>query len=191
MWQKFLTDARFHEALLEIDRQIAAEARERDCPQCGGVLHVAWFRRKPRGPRLPEEHEIRLSFCCAQEGCRKRVTPASVRFLGRRVYWATIVVLVPVLRQGPNPTRLQWFQELLGVTGRTVERWCKWWRTVFVESEFWRMSRARLAAPVAEAMLPASLLERFGEGDGGPGGRLLALLRFLAPISGGTVSQGI
>ena len=65
---------------------------------------------------------------------------------------------------------------------------CKWWRTVFVESEFWRISRARFAAPVAEAMLPASLLERFGKD---PGRRLLALLGFLAPISGGPVSQGI
>ena len=125
MWQKFLTDARFHEALLEIDRQIAAEARERGCPECGGVLHVASFPRKPRGgPQLTDEHEIRLSFCCAREGCRKRVTPASLRFLGRRVYWATIVVLVPVMRQGPKPKRMRRFQELLGVSRRTVERWC-------------------------------------------------------------------
>ena len=183
MWHTLLSDARFHESLLEMDRQIAAEARARACPICGGVLHGARFPRKPRGgPPLSGEHEVRLSFCCARDGCRKRVTPPSLRFLGRRVYVATIVVVVSLLRHGPSPTRIRHIQELVGVSRRAVERWCKWWRSLFVESPFWRIASAGFVPPVAVAELPSSLLERFG---GEPEQRLLALLRFLGPISGG------
>ena len=59
---------------------------------CGGVLHSARYPRKPRGgpPELRQTDNSRLSFCCAQ--CRRRHTPRSVRYLGRRVYLATVVV---------------------------------------------------------------------------------------------------
>ncbi|MHB1829616.1 MAG: hypothetical protein ACYCV6_18355, partial [Steroidobacteraceae bacterium] len=42
----------------------------------------------PRGcpPSVLEEYSRRLSFTCGR--CEKRTTPASVRFLGRRVYVA-------------------------------------------------------------------------------------------------------
>ena len=40
MWQKFLTDARFHEGLLEMDRQIAAEARERKTPPFSAIARI-------------------------------------------------------------------------------------------------------------------------------------------------------
>ena len=38
-----------------------------------------------------------------KKGIRKRLTPASLRFLGQRVYLGLIVVLVPVLRHGSEP----------------------------------------------------------------------------------------
>ena len=60
--------------------------------------------RKPRGRPLglgPED-DWRLSFCCAVDGCRTRATPPSLRFLGRKVYLATIVVLVAIMREGAN-----------------------------------------------------------------------------------------
>jgi len=41
-----------------------------------------------------------LSFCCALDGCRSRATPPSLRFLGRKVYLAAIVVLIAILRHG-------------------------------------------------------------------------------------------
>ena len=152
LWHKLLRDARFHELLLEADREIAAETRRKGCPVCAGRLHSAAYGRKPRsGVALPVEYDIRFSFCCAETGCRKRTTPASLRFLGRRVYLALIVVLVPVLRQGPSRTRVQRLQELVGVSRRTVERWCRWWRAEFVETPFWRLAGARycVASPRA------------------------------------------
>ena len=87
----FLTDANFYELLFQIDESIAAEVRARGC-SCGGQLHRALYPRKPRGIRcaLDESYQSRLSFCCAQDGCRRRHTPASVRFLGRKVYLGRI-----------------------------------------------------------------------------------------------------
>jgi hypothetical protein len=55
----------------------------------------------PRAPRgaaegLDASWDSRRSFCCAVEGCRRRSTPPSVRFLGRKVYVGAIVVLATV-----------------------------------------------------------------------------------------------
>ena len=79
-------------SLFTIDEDLAETTRQRACP-CGGRLHCANYTRKPRGTpiQLPEPQPLRLSFCCDRDGCRKRVTPPSVRFLGRKVYLAAIV----------------------------------------------------------------------------------------------------
>ncbi len=42
-----LLDARVLQLLLEADRELAAEARAKGC-SCGGKLHSARYRRKPR-----------------------------------------------------------------------------------------------------------------------------------------------
>ena len=182
MWHKLLRDARFHQVLLDADREIATETREKGCRACGGKLHGAAFRRKPRsGVELPAGYDIRFSFCCAEDGCRKRATPGSLRFLGRRVYLGLIVVLVPVLRHGPSVTRVRRLRELVGVSRRTVERWCRWWRSEFVQTPFWRLAQGRFVEPVAHEAVPSSLLERFAGDDEG---RLVGVLRFLGPLSG-------
>ena len=130
MYQSLLADASFFSLLLRIDRDLAQQARAGGCPWCGGVLHRASYRRKPRGGpvRLGREHAERFSFCCSVEGCRRRVTPASVRFLGRKVFFAAVVLLVPVLRDGPRPERLGRLEELFTVDRRTLGRWRRWWR---------------------------------------------------------------
>jgi hypothetical protein len=74
-------------------------------------------------------------------------------------------------------------REHLGVSRRTVERWRAWWRETFAESAFWRGARAAFMPPIDPALLPALLLERFSGDDEA---RLLSLLRFLGPITGGT-----
>jgi len=176
------SNARFRALLLEVDWQIAAEVQQKGCACCDGALHASHYMRKPRGgPPLPPEHDLRLSFCCAVDGCRKRHTPPSLRFLGRRVYWATVNVIASVLRHGSTPTRVWRLQELIGATRRTIERWCAWWRNNFVETRPWRS--AAFVPTIASVDLPRSLLERFG---GDCENQLLALLRFLKPITGGT-----
>ncbi len=149
-------------------------------------MHSASFARKPRGgpADLGAEYERRLSFCCAAADCRKRLTPPSVRFLGRKVYVGAVVVLATALRHGTTPWRAARLRELLGVDAKTLARWRTWWREVFAASPQWRAAQSRFATPVVASALPASLLERFA-GDGVE--PLVSALRFLAPL---TVSDG-
>jgi hypothetical protein len=97
--------ARLWSVLLAIDQDLAETTRKKACP-CGGRLHSANYLRKPRGTplQLPEPQRLRLSFCCDRDGCRKRVTPPSVRFLGPKVYLGVFVILISAMRQGPTPS---------------------------------------------------------------------------------------
>src|ERR1700683_1898315 len=80
--------------LLELDLKIAKIIEALGCPKCNGILDASHYRRKPRGvENLSDSESIRLSYCCRTDGCRKRVTPPSLRFLGRKVYWAGVVIL--------------------------------------------------------------------------------------------------
>lgn len=179
-----LNDARLPRLLLQFDEDLAREVRQKRCPDCGGVLHAAPYPRKPRGTvgPLSPEYCLRLSFCCAVEGCRHRATPPSLRFLGPKVYWAAVVVLISAMRCGPTPTRMQLLKELVGVSRQTVRRWTVWWQQVLPESPFWRIACAAFRSSVQRGELPQWLLEQF---EGCEEERLLALLRFLAPLSGG------
>jgi hypothetical protein len=169
-----------------LDDDLAARARAAGCSVCGGVVHSASFARKPRGgpADLDAECERRPSFCCAADDCRKRVTPPSVRFLGRKVYLGAVVVLATALRHGTTPRRSARLRELFGVSAKTVARWRTWWREVFAESPQWRAAQSRFARPVATSALPASLLERFA---GDVMEQLVSTLLFLASL---TVSDG-
>jgi hypothetical protein len=187
LYATLLADARFHELLLAIDRDLADAARAQGCA-CAGRLHLATYPRKPRGRpksvsrRLGPEHDRRFSFCCSVDGCRGRLTPPSVRFLGRRIFLAAVVVLAAIVREGITDGRLQRLEQVVRVDRRTVERWCRWWRQTFTQSPFWRAARAAFMPPLDPDRLPAALLERF---TGDVASRLVALLRFLVPITGG------
>lgn len=176
-----LSDGRLYELLQRCDEDLAAEQRAGGCPRCGGVLHSACYPRKPRGfAGLGAQYGWRLSFCCAREDCRKRATPPSLRFLGRKVYLGAVVVLVSALRCGPTPVRLRYLEQRVGVNRRTVARWRKWWCEQFIATSFWRAAGGRLMPPVSPTQLPASLLERFA---GAARERLVSLLRFIAPLT--------
>lgn len=188
MCQALLCDKRFHQLLLQFDEDLAARTRADGCPRCGGRLHSAPYWRKPRGaPRgLVAQYSQRSSFCCAVDGCRKRTTPPSLRFLGRRVYLAAVVVLISAMRCGLTPKRVQYLAQLVSVPRRTLERWRRWWLEGFAQSSFWKAACARFLPPVQSEALPAGLLERFSGQDAR--GRVIALLQFLSPLS--TISDG-
>ncbi len=188
LYATLLADARFHELLLAFDTDLAETARAGRCRYCDGALHSAKFRRKPRGRgcKLGPEHDRRFSFCCAVDGCRGRETPASLRFLGRRVYVAAVVVLIAMLQHGVTDARMAHLSEVVSVDRRTVARWRRWWRDSFTATPFWRIARAAFMPPVEHDSLPASLLDRF---TGDAADRLIALLRFLGPVTGGAGMQ--
>lgn len=178
-----LADPDFYSFLEAVDLELAEEARGRGCPVCGGKLHSARYLRRPRGG--PIRRAVRHSFCCAADGCRRRQTPPSVLFLGRRIHLGAVVVLASALRNGLKPRRVEKLREVLGVSERTLVRWRRWWLRDFSQSPFWRSLRRQLPPGIDRLRLPASL---FGvlEGDGSQ--RLRKLLRLLSPVSS---SQGL
>jgi hypothetical protein len=160
--------------LTKIDEDLAGQACARGCV-CGGALHRANYPRKVRGIDVEAR---RHSFCCAEEGCRRRVTPGSVRFFGRRIYAGFLVVLLTALRHGWSESRVAVLQERLGVDRRTLERWRQWWLEQFAQGRRWQAARGRFLPPPDEPTLPWSLWRCFGAA--GPES-LLNLLRFLVP----------
>lgn len=157
MCHAFLSTAKFWSLLPRIDEDLAAQVRAAGCAECGGVLHSARYSRKARGIPLSvlgDEYGWRLSFCCDREGCRRRTTPPSVRFLGRRVFLGAVMVLITALASGLTGRRVAVLRERFGVSVRTLRRWRAWWQEAFVASALWRLLRARLATPIALARLP-------------------------------------
>ncbi len=181
--EDILRDKRFYELLLGFDQQIADRAHEVPCRECGAKLHWGSYGRKPRGvpAGLGPQHLRRFSLCCARDLCRKRETPESLRFLARKVFLGSMVVLISAMQRGLTAARLRQLRELVGVSHRTVARWRDWWIEVFTESPFWR-TRGALVPSVKQEELPTSLLQSF---KGACEQKLLSMLRFLAPVTTG------
>jgi hypothetical protein len=191
MYHDLFRDARFWTFLWKVDEDLAKCARHQGC-SCGGRLHCANYPRKPRGgENLPDSYQYRLSFCCDRDGCRKRTTPPSVRFLGRKVYLSVVVILVAAMRQGPSPRRVHELRQWLGVDRRTMDRWREFWQEHVPQTPFWKVNRGRFVR-LAMADLPRALWEAFvHQPDCHEQWRQLLL--FLAPITlpGALSSKGV
>lgn len=190
MYQTVLQDASFFELLSRFDEDLAAEVRDSGCA-CGGVLHSARYPRKPRGgPGAPGHGRVmRASFCCAEEGCRRRTTPPSLRFLGRKVFFGVVVLLLPILREGPTPERLRRLEARFGVSRRTLYRWRRWWRETVPRTRWWQQQRGLLAGAVVEGELPACVLAALGDIEA-IADRVVAALKLLASLPEGLAEQG-
>ena len=107
----------FSVLLKRIDGDLAALAREERCAYCGGALHTARFPRTLRG--VPEAvagvFTRRESLCCARKGCRRRRTPPSVVFQGRRLYFASSMMLASAFASGSRIHRAPRLQAIFGV----------------------------------------------------------------------------
>lgn len=184
--EKFIHNVRLHKLLVKFDHDLARAARAQGC-YCGGKLHSAHYPRKPKGvpANVREFYCERLSLCCAEDDCRERMTPPSLRFLGRRVYVAVTMLLVSVMVNGGTRAQLSELSREFGVDRHTIARWREWWCTTFVQTRFWQAKQAAFAPPVDQSRLPASMFERV---LGRPLRQLVNLLRFLTPITGGAAA---
>ncbi len=81
-----------HTHLLTIDIELAQKVKEQGCRHCGGALHQTNYPRIAFGvtAQIAPIYTCRFSYCCAN--CRRRTTPPSVRFFGRRRYISTIFI---------------------------------------------------------------------------------------------------
>lgn len=176
-----LQDPAFFRFLTRIDEELAAATRLRGCQACAGPLHVANYPRKPRGcpAAVQEEYSRRLSFTCGW--CDRRATSPSVRFAGRRVYLAVVLMLVSPV----GSTSAQALGSGLRIAAVTLKRWRTWWRETLPLTPFWRSVCERFMPPVAVSELPQSLLERFQ--TRAMTTPVAQALRFIAPLSIGAM----
>jgi hypothetical protein len=101
------------------------------------------------------------AFCCDRGGRTGRMTPPSVRFLGRKVYLGAMVILISAMRQGPTPRRVRELSRLFGVDAATIARWQAFWRDHIPQTPFRKLARAPLVAVAVLVALPLSLVDAF------------------------------
>ena len=178
----------FFSRLAVLDQQIADEVHAAGCQHCGQRLHVADYPSKPRGVArdvLGDDYGMRWSFCCAN--CRRRTTPPSLRFLGRRVYLGALVVLFGNLAVVPTPTLLSAVSARSGIPVRTLARWRTWWTNALPPTRWWRDLAPRFVPPIEPFALPLALLGRLSGAD--ELDRLIRVLALASPLSTRTCSH--
>ncbi len=178
----------FFEGLTAVDETIVARVAAAACPFCGGPLHRGDYPRKPRGGLVAvaaEAFRRRFSLCCGREGCRRRATPPSVRFLGRRVYVAAVVIVASVVALAAATASA--VRRVTGIAPRTARRWLQRWRGPFPETHVFVALSARLVPAISRDRLPTSVLARL---TGSAETRLTRLLGWLAPLTTASTPDG-
>jgi hypothetical protein len=112
-------------------------------------------------------------------GCRRRSTPPSLRFLGRRVYLEAVVLIASIFGLGDSPAKQ--LRRRTGVPARTERRWLSWWQTTFVSTSIFIALQARTVGKVSIAQLPLSMLELFERNS--PEATLQVTSKYLAPLT--------
>ncbi len=177
----------FFTLLEQFDEGMARRVAAGGCPRCEGPLHRSNFDRKPRGgvsAVAGEAFKRRFSLCCGREGCRKRATPPSVRFLGRRVYLGAVVIVASIVAlalRSAGEIRRQ-----TGVPARTTRRWVGWWQGPFLNTEVFVTICARLIG-VDRGLVPASIVDQLA---GTATERVQGMLAWLAPLTTGSMPDG-
>ena len=158
MFEEIELGSEFFEGLLAVDEAIRAQVAAAGCGFCGGRLHRSDFDRKPRGGVLSAAAETwvrRFSLCCGREGCRRRSTPPSVRFLGRRVYVGAAVLVASIIALAA--TTASEAARTTGIPPRTTRRWIRWWRGPFVATPVFLHWPAASSASIASDSRSPSL----------------------------------
>lgn len=183
MYHFQLTSAKFYNSLLAFDRIIAEQVRQSGCLFCHGNLHQSHYPRKPRGvpSGTHDAYAIRFSYCCGNEGCRKRFTPPSMRFLSRKVYSSVVIFLVFLLKSKADESKVEELNWLLGtdLSVETVRRWRHFWLKEVSQSRIWKI--AAFSHSMAQT-LPVSLLNKFKQALNTP---LEMALKWILPLTAG------
>ena len=176
-----ITNPIFFLFLLKIDKDIAKLIQEGRCIYCGEKLDAAHFRRK-EGFGIPkncgDDCLIRFSFCCRKDGCRRRATAPSLRFLPGKSYLTVIISLMSIMTHGATKDRLRKLEEELKISPQTIMKWRKWWREDFFKSDYWKVQKGYHSLMIKGEDFLSSLLENFIGKDSFAG--LTSFLGFLS-----------
>ena len=171
--------------LHRIDIDLATQQQQSGCPFCGGPLHYSTYQRQPRGgpSDLPDKYLTRFSLCCGREDCRRRTLPPSVLFMGRRVYWGSVILVILTLRQSnPQETSKAMLMRLFDVSRLTINRWFSYFNEVFPTNQQWRVLRGRIGFLDQQIGMPGSVLNYFIKSSKKAEDGLVKCLRFLSLV---------
>jgi len=187
MLPELVQKANLYKLLFFIDCHFSETVKDQRCPFCKGVLHQADYPRKPRAPfkNIPEEYQKRHSLCCSCEKCRKRSLPPSCRFMGRKVYFWPVILIVMALRQNKeNSYSTGMLMRLFNISRNTLKRWFKFFKECFPQQPEWQQIRGLIPVNISNHEIPGRLfytyLSRFN------GNALKALIQCLVVLT----SQG-
>ena len=158
---KSIQNVKLYQLLFLIDKDLAEQKRLNPCPHCGAPLHTSNYARNPRGgpDNIPEEFLIRHSFCCSNEGCRKRALPISCRFWDRKVYWGVVILVMVTLQQkrteGYSAGKLI---RLTGISRHTLKRWMVYFRQNFPHSNRWKQVKGFIGFEISQDHFPGALV---------------------------------
>jgi hypothetical protein len=186
MFEEIELGSEFFERLLAIDEAVRARVAAAGCGFCGGRLHRSDYDRKPRGGVIAAAAEAfvrRFSLCCGREGCRRRATPPSVRFLGRRVYAGAAVLIASVVTLALAASAAR---RATGIASRTTRRWLRWWRGPFAVTPVFLELAGRMVG-IERLRLPASILDAMAMPAAA---RVRTILAWLAPLTTSSVPDG-
>ncbi len=190
MCQSLPLNAGFWFTLFQLDQHIADRVRNLGCSHCRGKLHVANYPRKPRGVHrdvLGPEYTQRLSFCCSV--CHRRTTPPSVRFLGRKVYLASIITLLSAGAHALSPAQRNALLDTLDVPAQTLHRWRRWWTRHVPATPTWRSLSGWFSPPIQPRGLPGELLIRLQGSSLSL--QLKQLLTLISPLTTGSCPHSV
>lgn len=184
MSQNFLSKSSFHAHLIKIDVELANSCIKKGCIYCSGKLHQADYPRSPMGmpQSFRDQYSQRISFCCVN--CRKRTTPPSVRFFGRRWYPAPVHIFISIMTCGINKRRIALIKKYFGIMVResTWRRWRKWWCDEFVVTRFWQAAKGQYppSNKIIRGPFPRVIFNFY---RGNIAEKMLLFLRFLSPLT--------
>jgi len=146
---------------------------------CTNLITLANPKGVPKGTH--SDYPIRFSYCCGSDGCRKRFTPPSMRFLSRKVYASVIIFLVFLLKSKTDELKVEELNLLLGtsLSVETVRRLRNFWVKEVSQSHTWK--RAAFSHVMAQT-LPVSLLAQFQHVLDTP---LKMALKWILPLTAG------
>lgn len=183
IYTEFYFESIFWQKLYEVDEEIAKFFHGLPCVFCLDRLNWANYPRKPRGipPEAVKYFELRFSHCCSR--CRKRRTPPSARFMGRRVYVSIFLIIIFCLNSR------EFYQKIISATTansfsrRTLNRWLIWWDCTIPISPIWKKISGNLKPNIDNKFLPLFIIEQFFEANGKTDKAILLLLKFLSPMA--------
>ena len=152
-----------------IDQEIADEfLKTGRCRHCKSKeLSRSDYPREPRG--IPKEvseeiinkYSCRFSFLCRK--CRRRTTPRSVRFMGRKIYVALGVLWVTLENEKGTLPHIKDLRLLMEkcLSEITIGRWLDWWQSKVWETPFWKKYRGQVLGEIKQSRFISGVWDHF------------------------------